>query len=127
MADIIQALQNGPVAAAIYAPDDLQFYKGPGLYTSSACPAVQANGQCGANHAVVIVGYGTDASGNLYWKIRNSWGPGFGVVSVKVCFIMAAFTKWSFYGKNQCFEIKSLFTCLEWLCLVATWHQLLLC
>jgi cathepsin L len=29
------------------------------------------------NHAVVLTGYGTDASGD-YWLIRNSWGPTYG-------------------------------------------------
>ena len=31
------------------------------------------------NHAVVLVGYGVDeVTGEKYYKVRNSWGPGFG-------------------------------------------------
>lgn len=31
------------------------------------------------NHAVLLVGYGVDdCTGEKYYKLRNSWGPGFG-------------------------------------------------
>lgn len=46
-----------------------------GIFQPSGCPTSLSS----TNHAVVIVGYGVDATTNIpYWKVRNSWGPNWG-------------------------------------------------
>jgi C1A family cysteine protease len=37
-------------------------------------------GSCGTarDHAMLVVGYGTDTTGVPYWKVKNSWGTGWG-------------------------------------------------
>ncbi len=51
--------------AAALAPAH-RLYKG-GLYT--------ANVQLPANHAMVLEGWSTSATGPNWWLVRNSWGP----------------------------------------------------
>jgi C1A family cysteine protease len=56
----------GPVAVAINAARTLTNYK-TGVYTNPKCPKM-------VNHAVVLVGYGTDSKTKLdYWLVKNSW------------------------------------------------------
>ena len=56
----------GPVVVAINSAKTLTNYKS-GVYTNPKCPKV-------LNHAVVIVGYGTDPKTKLdYWLVKNSW------------------------------------------------------
>jgi C1A family cysteine protease len=59
-----QAVLGQPVAVAINADDSLQHYSG-GVFSSNSC------GQDPPNHAVLIIGFGSDP--NPYWKIKNSW------------------------------------------------------
>ena len=62
--------ETGPLAVALNA-DPLQSYSSGILdKTSSACPS------SGINHAVTMVGYGTDSK--PYWIIKNSWGKYWG-------------------------------------------------
>lgn len=63
-------MQNfGPILICLDA-DDIMSYSG-GVVLSANC------GSDSINHAVVLVGYGTD--GNLdYWKVRNSWDTWWG-------------------------------------------------
>ncbi len=67
---LMEALAEGPVAVAIEADETVfQFYKSGVL-----------SEQCGANldHGVLAVGYGTSKNGEKYFKVKNSWGPGWG-------------------------------------------------
>uniref|UniRef100_A0A672HN48 Cathepsin S, ortholog 1 n=2 Tax=Salarias fasciatus TaxID=181472 RepID=A0A672HN48_SALFA len=61
----------GPVAVAVNARlSSFHFYRG-GLYNVPSCnPKL-------INHAVLVVGYGTDA-GQDYWLVKNSWGTAWG-------------------------------------------------
>jgi len=59
----------GPVVIGADATSAWQSYKG-GVLTAGC-------GEKRANHAIQIVGYGSEA-GQDYWLIRNSWGPSWG-------------------------------------------------
>lgn len=66
------ALQLMPISAAVSAYSGVfQFYRG-GIIDTSDCGT-------SLNHAVLIVGYGTDeVLGKDYWIVKNSWGTGWG-------------------------------------------------
>ncbi|KAM9737483.1 cathepsin K-like [Menidia menidia] len=61
----------GPIAVAVNAMlPSFHMYRG-GLYNEPSCnPKL-------VNHAVLVVGYGTDA-GQDYWLVKNSWGTRWG-------------------------------------------------
>ena len=65
--------ETGPLAIALNA-DPLQTYTSGILdLTSTKCPS------SGINHAVTLVGYGTDSSSSKdYWIVKNSWGKSWG-------------------------------------------------
>lgn len=64
----------GPISVGIDANHtEYLNYGGQGIYT----------GPCGnekrhQNHAVLVVGYDEDASGNKYWIVKDSKGAGWG-------------------------------------------------
>ncbi|XP_029022261.1 cathepsin S, ortholog 1 [Betta splendens] len=61
----------GPVAAAVNAMlPSFHLYRG-GLYNVPSCNPMLIN------HAVLVVGYGTDR-GQDYWLVKNSWGTDWG-------------------------------------------------
>ncbi|KAF7849061.1 hypothetical protein BT93_L1288 [Corymbia citriodora subsp. variegata] len=68
--DMLKAVAMQPVSAALDASGyEFKNYEG-GVFT----------GPCEANlnHAVTVVGYGTDTKGTKYWLIRNSWDVSWG-------------------------------------------------
>ena len=69
---LMQAVQKQPVSVAVASSaGDFYFYKS-GVFDSPKCGVA-------INHAVLLVGYGTDqASGKDYWIIKNSWGAKWG-------------------------------------------------
>ncbi|WOG89756.1 hypothetical protein DCAR_0208995 [Daucus carota subsp. sativus] len=69
-ADLLKAVANQPVSVGIHSTDyQFKFYSGGIL-----------NFDCGTelDHAVTIVGYGTNSDGIKYWIVKNSWNPAWG-------------------------------------------------
>ena len=72
--ELKQAVYQQPVSVAFQVVDGFSDYTS-GVYTSDTC----LNGTSDVNHAVLAVGYGTDAdSGMDYWIVKNSWSAEWG-------------------------------------------------
>merc|ERR1712066_687790 len=76
-----------PVSIGYQVVKDFRNYAG-GVYSSTDCK----QGPEDVNHAVLVVGYGTDVKGVDYWIIKNSWGADWG---------MGGYF-WMERGKNMC-------------------------
>jgi cathepsin L len=67
------ALQNNTLAVAISASCSAFSYYKSGIIDNIMCP------QTGINHAINIIGWGTNTTTNTdYWIVRNSWGTSWG-------------------------------------------------
>ena len=65
----------GPTTIAIVVVNSFFSYSS-GVYYDADCFDTSAN--FAGYHAIVVVGYGTDATLGDYWIVRNSWGTSWG-------------------------------------------------
>ena len=84
---MMEAMQDGPLAVGFNVLDDFRNYQ-DGVYVNTGLKS-DFNPFVPINHAVLAVGYGVcdgsgegecgDApAGTPYWKVKNSWGTGWG-------------------------------------------------
>jgi hypothetical protein len=70
--DLLAKAAMGPVSVGINASPRSFAYYSSGTLNDATCTSN------GLNHAVLVVGWGTDSSGMDYWLIKNSWGTSWG-------------------------------------------------
>lgn len=61
----------GPISVYINVIDSFMHYHS-GIYYDESCDPLKVN------HAVLVVGYGTDRTGGDYWLVKNSWSKSWG-------------------------------------------------
>merc|ERR1711879_696552 len=72
MLAVMDHLANkGPLSASVAASSW-------GLYFGGVFDGCDYDQDIVVNHAVLLVGYGTDATDGDYWLIKNSWGRSWG-------------------------------------------------
>ncbi|GMS80613.1 hypothetical protein PENTCL1PPCAC_2788, partial [Pristionchus entomophagus] len=62
----------GPISVAIDASHNSFAYYSSGVYYEPSCSS------SALDHAILVVGYGTDPEYGAYWLIKNSWGTSWG-------------------------------------------------
>uniref|UniRef100_A0A2P2I625 Crustapain n=1 Tax=Hirondellea gigas TaxID=1518452 RepID=A0A2P2I625_9CRUS len=65
-------MNEGPISVCIDAGQPSFGSYGGGVYYEPNCDSWYSN------HAVTVVGYGTESSGEDYWIVKNSWGSSWG-------------------------------------------------
>ncbi|KAK0407534.1 hypothetical protein QR680_019248 [Steinernema hermaphroditum] len=80
---------RGPFTVSINVTNDLMYYK-TGVFQPQADDCV--NKPIG-RHALLVVGYGTNAKGVKYWIVKNSWGSSWGTENGYLYFVR---------GQNAC-------------------------
>jgi len=63
----------GPIATAVDASQASFMSYASGVYDEPKCSSTNLD------HAMLIVGYGTDTTAGDYWIVKNSWGPKWGM------------------------------------------------
>ncbi len=66
--DLLVKAAMGPVSVGVNASPRSFAYYSSGTLDDPTCTST------GLNHAVLVIGWGTDASGNDYWLVKNQWG-----------------------------------------------------
>jgi len=63
---------KGPVSVGVNASPRTFAYYRSGTLNDPTCTS------SGLNHAVTVIGWGTDVNGKDYWLVKNSWGTSWG-------------------------------------------------
>jgi C1A family cysteine protease/putative hemolysin len=74
-------INYGPIVVRVYVSAGFQNYPNgyPNSIYSDALTNCPNNESTAVNHAITIVGWGTDPQYGEYWIVRNSWGAGWGL------------------------------------------------